>query len=136
MKNINRFLAVVTVYCISANSAPASESLLTNEDIRIRDPFIYADHHGKTYYMYAQSANRTDSNSIGVEVYAGNDLMNWTPPRPVLTLSDEAGIKSVWAPEMHHYNGKFYLFVTLTFDNTLAEAKPVEEGKWPGMHIR
>ena len=114
----------------------ASESLLKTENIRIRDPFIYADQTNKTYYMYAQSANRADSDFTGVEVYTSQDLMNWTPPRPVLTLPDNAGIKAVWAPEMHQYNGKFYLFVTLTDKETLDENKPVEEDSWPGMHIR
>jgi len=113
-----------------------AKSLLKIEDIRIRDPFIYADQDSKTYYMYAQSANRADSDLTGVEVYTSKDLINWTAPRPVLTLPDDAGIKSVWAPEMHQYNGKFYLFTTLTLRDTIPENKPVEKDNWPGMHIR
>ncbi len=114
----------------------AAGSLLKIEDIRIRDPFIYADQKSKTYFMYAQSANRAVSDFTGVEVYISKDLINWKAPRPVLTLPDNAGIKSVWAPEMHQYNGKFYLFVTLTLRDTLPENKPVEKDNWPGMHIR
>lgn len=134
MRNIILLLATILV---SFNStALASEPLLKTENIRIRDPFIYADQQSKTYYMYAQSANRANSNFIGVEVYTSKDLINWGPPQPVLKLPEDAGIKAVWAPEMHQYNGKFYLFVTLTMDETLAEEKPVENANWPELHIR
>ena len=105
-------------------------------DIRIRDPFIYADQESKTYFMYAQSANRADSDFTGVEVYSSNDLKNWTPPSPVLILPDDAGIKAVCAPEMHPYNGLYYLFVTLTYQDTLPENRPVEEDSWPSLNIR
>ena len=120
------FVALLAPFC---TEVLASEPLLKTEDIRIRDPFIYADQQSKTYYMYAQSANRAHSNFIGVEVYTSKDLMNWTPPQPVLTLPDDAGIKAVWAPEMHQYNDKFYLFVTLTMNETLPEKKACRKYK-------
>ena len=56
--------------------------------------------------------------------------------QPVLTLPDDAGIQGVWAPEMHAYNGAFYLFATLTYDQLLPEKKPVEAEDWPAMHVR
>ncbi len=126
----------IIILLATLTSSYASEPLLKTEDIRIRDPFIYADQKSKTYYMYAQAANRYGSDFIGVEVYTSRDLINWQPPQTVLALPEDAGIKAVWAPEMHQYNDKFYLFVTLTMDETLAEKKPVENINWPNMHIR
>ncbi|MCK4749608.1 MAG: hypothetical protein KAT15_21285, partial [Bacteroidales bacterium] len=64
----------IKIQCTS--NTQASESLLKTKDIRIRDPFIYADQKSKTYFMYAQAANRADSDFTGVEVYTSQDLMN------------------------------------------------------------
>ena len=131
-----KLLAVVIICCLNINLLQASESTLKTVDIRIRDPFIYADQLSKTYYMYAQSANRLGSNFVGVEVYTSKDLLNWSKPRPVLQLPDDTAILAVWAPEMHMHKGKFYLFVTLTSKNLLPVKKPVEKENWPKMHIR
>jgi beta-xylosidase len=54
----------------------------------------------------------------------------------VLTLPPEARVAMVWAPEMHAYNGAYYLFVTLTLRDTLPDAKPVDAKSWPPMHRR
>ena len=116
-------------------TAPSLAQLPT-QDIRIRDPFIYTDPATETYYIYAQAANRAGSEFTGVEVYTSKDLKTWTAPTPVLTLPDTMGIHAVWAPEMHAYNDKFYLFVTLTFKELLPIDKPVNRKSWPRMHRR
>jgi GH43 family beta-xylosidase len=121
---------------IIPNKTIKPSELLKTRDIRIRDPYIYADPKSKMYYMYAQAANRQNSGFTGVEVYTSKDLCHWHPPRTVLTLPDDAGIRAVWAPEMHTWNGRYYLFVTLTYDRTLTGKKPVELENWPAMHVR
>ncbi len=136
MRNIVSAIGVVILCAVCSGAMQASGRLLDRQDIRIRDPFIYADAKTKTYYMYAQSANRENSGFLGVEAYTSKDLINWFPPQPVLTLPDDADIQSVWAPEVHEYNGSFYLFVTLTFRRTLTAKKPVEADTWPQMHER
>ena len=94
--------------------------LLRTEEIRIRDPYIFADSATQQYYMYAQMDNRRwgrkdTAQSKGVEVYVSSDLKHWELPKPVLVLSDTSWAREkVWAPEMHSCQGKFYLFVTLT----------------------
>ena len=51
-------------------------------DIRVRDPFIFADQVSKTYYLYAQCGNRqnNDNLGLGVEVYSSKDLVTWSAP--------------------------------------------------------
>jgi GH43 family beta-xylosidase len=129
------FIGFVT-YCAGFTQDRLSGMLLKAKDIRIRDPYIYADVKSEMYYMYAQSADRKGSNFIGVEAYSGKDLVNWQPPRRVLNVPDTAGIISVWAPEMHRYKDRYYLLVTLTYKATLSEKKPVEKAEWPKMHVR
>lgn len=130
--------AVVVVFVAAACASPlsASEKLLKTADIRVRDPFIYADARTKTYYLYAQSENRDNSGYKGVEAYASKDLANWLPPQTVMSLPNDTDVMMVWAPEVHEYEGAFYLFVTLTRRTTLPEKKPVEEDRWPAMHVR
>ena len=109
---------------------------LRTEAIHVRDPFLYADPKSATYYLYAQTANRTGSGFQGVEAYASTNLTDWAAPRPVLTLPASQRVAMVWAPEMHAFGGAYYLFVTLTFHATLADAKPVDDKNWPPMHRR
>ena len=109
---------------------------IKTEDIRVRDPFIYADAKSGTYYLYVQAANRAGSDFQGVEVYTSTNLNDWTAPKPVLTLPKDTNIFMVWAPEMHAYNGAYYLFVTMTFRDTLPIEKPVTSKPWPPMHKR
>lgn len=114
---------------------------LRTEDIRIRDPYLLADQESRTYYLYAQIGNRlTEADAPkGVEVYTSKDLKTWTQPQPVLVLPDKApSWKSVWAPEVHEYQGKYYLFVTLTSEQKITDQpNPVNgEIQWKrGTHV-
>ncbi|MDO5567040.1 MAG: glycoside hydrolase family 43 protein [Planctomycetia bacterium] len=108
------------------------------ENIRIRDPYIVSDRNTQTYYMYAQFANRNVDKRNGVEVYTSKDLKKWSEPRPVLVLPKEMDIVNVWAPEVHFYQGSWYMFVTLTFDEMVATPSPAspEIKSWPPMYRR
>jgi beta-xylosidase len=80
-------------------------------DIRMRDIGVLADSTTNTYYAVS-SAGRA------VQAYTSKDLLNWTGPYIIFqTPPDFWGdidIRGIWAPEMHAYKGKYYLF--LTFD--------------------
>ncbi len=136
MRKLSGLWVAAAVWCFSGGAARADEPLLKTADIRIRDPYIYAEAQNKTYYLYAQSGKREGRGFSGVEVYASKDLVHWQPPRRVLVLPDDAGLQAVWAPEMHRYKGQYYLFVTLTYDRTLSGKKPVEDGHWPALQMR
>ncbi|MFO7937564.1 MAG: glycoside hydrolase family 43 protein [Kiritimatiellia bacterium] len=131
MRNLIYTFALLCLFVRSA-----SGDLIKTADIRIRDPYIVADAATQTYYMYAQAANRIGSGFTGVEVYTSKNLTNWNPPKPVLELPNPQKIRFVWAPEVHEYNGKYYLFVTLTYHKILPEEKPVEKKSWPPMNRR
>jgi beta-xylosidase len=127
---------LLSLSCLTAALALGQTATIKTEEIRVRDPFIYADAKSGTYYLYAQAQNRAGSGYQGVEVYTGTDLKTWNAPRPVLTLPEDSGAIMVWAPEMHAHNGAYYLFVTLTFRDTLPVAKPVDSKSWPPMYRR
>lgn len=119
-----------------------NKPMLLTEEIRIRDPYIYADPVTQKYYMYAQTGNRLAETggikSKGVDVYVSSDLKHWEQPQTVLVLPGDFWARMmVWAPEVHEYNGKYYLFVTLTSSELHKNMKkPNGRKNWPDFHKR
>ncbi len=66
------------------------------------DPMIV--HHDGKYYLYS-----TGGKSLSVRV--SDNLLTWGDPKTIFALSQTSwGVDRCWAPEVHEYNGKFYLF--------------------------
>jgi len=97
-------------------------------DFHIRDPWILADTASRTYYLYATNSDQlTGVHRAGVMVYKSRDLRNWEAPFLVFTLPDGTWAnpqENAWAPEVHAYHGKFYLFVTLHNSSKIIAAQP------------
>ena len=91
---------------------------LTLKDIYIRDPFILPMEEEGVYYMYATSSTTEDGVAYGGMVaYQSKDLKTWTGPVRVFDVPRDNFLTGVvWAPEVHPYNGKYYLFATLNSD--------------------
>lgn len=85
-------------------------------DIHIRDPFILLD--GGKYYLYGTRFNGEKGTypqeSDGTDVYISEDLESFSQPIPVFRRDDSFwGTHHFWAPEVHKYNGRYYMFVTV-----------------------
>jgi len=106
-------------------------------DLRIRDPFILADENSKTYYLYRQIANgRKDTieGVRGVEAYQSKNLKTWTGPRIVFQQPEDFWANAqVWAPEVHLFQGKYYLFVTFSANHP---SNGNSAQKTPGLPVR
>ncbi|MBR0538287.1 MAG: family 43 glycosylhydrolase [Clostridia bacterium] len=87
----------------------------TNE-INIRDPFVLLEN--GTYYLYGTRGATCWGPATGFDVYTGTDLENWSTPREVFD-SAAFGLNraSNWAPEVHRYAGKYYVFATFEQEN-------------------
>src|SRR5690625_6427092 len=55
---LQSFLFLSTIAPLFLAAQESNPSLIPTEEIRIRDPFIYADSSSRLYYMYAQIDNR------------------------------------------------------------------------------
>ncbi|MDD4514066.1 glycoside hydrolase family 43 protein [Massilibacteroides sp.] len=100
----------------ASESSDNHSNLIPLSEIYIRDPCILADKKTNTYYLYrSASAKSSEGTEIGgVEVFKSKDLKNWEGPMRVFTVPEANWINgNVWAPEVHEYNGKYYLFATL-----------------------
>ena len=81
-------------------------------DIQMRDPFVYVEN--GTYYLYGSTD--TDiwrGSGCGFTAYKGRDLENWEKIGNVFDKPETFwGTDNFWAPEMHAYKGKYYLFAS------------------------
>ena len=92
-------------------------------DLRMRDVCILADDATKTYY--AVSSTSVPNNGPAVRAYTSRDLITWEGPHIIFQTPPDfwgdAHIKGIWAPELHAYRGKYYLFLTFDTDSLLPE---------------
>lgn len=87
---------------------------LKRNEIRIRDPYILPIKETKEYYMYGTTDdNPWDGQGVGFDCYKTNDLENFIGPIPVFRPNkDFWGKTQFWAPEVHYYNNKYYMFAS------------------------
>ena len=122
-------LAVMAIAAVGALYAQ-SEAKQELKDIFIRDPYILPVEKDNIYYMYATSTTiGADGEKIGgVKVYKSKDLQHWSDPVQVCVIPESNWSRGVvWAPEVHLFQGKYYLFATI---NSGVEWK-AEKKDWP-----
>lgn len=96
------------------------EIVMRLTDINIRDPFILT--FNDKYYMYGTRATNTWEREkythCGFDVYVSTDLESWEGPKSVFEKYDGFwGEFQYWAPEVHYYNGRFYMLASFTGHN-------------------
>ncbi len=85
--------------------------MYNTDQIWIRDPYIVV--YGDEYYMYKSYDN-------SIVVHKSKNLKTWEEATVVYTLSEDSwGYKDLWAPEVHLYKGKYYMFLSLLGKNGL-----------------
>jgi len=110
-------MAIATSVVVQADS---SEIPKTNQltDIRMRDPFVLTDPATRLYYLVGSSGQ-------GVRVFTSKDLATWVGPQMIFStptnLWNDIPITGIWAPEMHAFKGKYYLFLTFNTNTRLPE---------------
>ena len=90
-------------------------------DERLRDSCVWVDQATQTYYLV--SAGRRGPNGRATVVqYNSKDLVTWNGPRVIFEIPEGFwSNRGIWAPELHQYKDKFYLFATFDSDHKLAE---------------
>jgi len=133
-KAILHALAAMVLYGAAPAEVHAQESM-SLADIYIRDPFILADKASDTYYLYRSSDSISADGRRwgGVEVFKSKDLKNWTGPKTVCRIPERNWTTGqIWAPEVHEYNGRYYIFATLNSSLHWRKSRP----DWPDYILR
>ena len=98
-KKILFFLSVIASVCVHAQNK-----------ISVHDPVIIQQ--DSLFYVFATGR--------GITEWASTDLKNWTKQKPVFDTLPWAvdavqGFKNyVWAPDISWYNGKYYLYYSIS----------------------
>lgn len=84
---------------------------MERKDIHIRDPFVLV--HGGKYYLYGTRGRTAWGDASGFDVFVSDDLVNFS--EPIECFRDDGSFwakKHYWAPEVHEYQGAFYMFAS------------------------
>ncbi len=130
-------LALLTLCAVSSLLGDTVKPAVTHiKDLCIHDPQILADKATQTYYIYGQYSPKRNwlppiSKHGGVLTYSSKDLIHWEGPRMVFEVPEDFWcdkFDAPWAPEVHAYRDKYYLFVTFNDWTTTLEKR---EGRPP-----
>jgi len=132
---------MVSVLLATANAAPAAaqdevgaitaEAPLLLPQMQLHDPWIVADAESGTYYLFTRNeAAMSGDPRLGTMVYTSRDLRHWTRPKLVFALPESGTWAKAgsWAPEVHEWRGKYYLFTTF---HDAEAALPAEGNRRP-----
>ncbi len=114
-------LAGVLLFSAAGSLFGQSEiSTVRLEDVRMRDACVLPCEETETYYMVSSASGSR------VRAYTSKDLIEWEGPHIIYETPDEmwgtdVDIRGIWAPELHKYQGKYYLFLTFNTNHELPE---------------
>ena len=95
-----------------------SNEIVHLSEIRMRDVYILPDTATRTYYMIGMGWN-------SVRSYTSKDLKTWQGPKTIFRTPEniwgDIRVVGIWAPELHCYKGKYYLFLTFNTRNEFPE---------------
>ena len=88
-----------------------SQTIELEGDIRqVHDPSIIKD--GDTFYVFSTRA--------GIAIRCSKDLVHWRlcgdvfAHLPEWAVKDVSGLRGLWAPDVSYFNGKFYLYYSVS----------------------
>lgn len=83
-------------------------------EIQMRDPFVLRHDPEGRYYLYGSTdPDIWKGKGIGFDVYCSRDLEHWEGPYPAFRPdADFWSDRNYWAPEVHAYRGRYYMFAT------------------------
>ena len=81
--------------------------------IRVRDPYIVPIKETGKYYLFGTTDTDPWNAGEGFLVYESEDLEHWSEPKwAFLPPEGFWANQNFWAPEVHHFNGYWYIFAS------------------------
>ena len=104
-------------YTLLTGMGGGEVQIIPFDSLVVTDPFILADEATHTYYMTGSGGTLWKSPDLhtweGPFSYIEIDTTSWMGPDPL-----------IWAPELHHYKGKYYCFTTFTNSSIVVDTVP------------
>jgi beta-xylosidase len=127
MKRACAVLGLAMMLACGAMQAQAGDATtLTLPNMPLHDPWMLANEADKMYYLYTSNVPAMSGvQGPGTMVYRSKDLKHWEKPVAVFSTAEmHWAQKGAWAPEVHRWKGKYYLFTTVHDDT-----KPLPPGR-------
>jgi arabinan endo-1,5-alpha-L-arabinosidase len=88
-------------------------------DIQLRDPFVLTDTDAGRYVLFGTTdADPWVGPAVGFDCYESTDLEQWRGPKAAFRPPPGFWSRSqYWAPEVHRYGDRWYLFATFGSDD-------------------
>lgn len=83
---------------------------MKREDIRIRDPFVFTENN--KYYLLGTTGNDPWGKGSDLTLYVSYDLQTFEKVCVLVSDGSLDSYSNIWAPELHKYNGNYYLIVS------------------------
>ncbi|MEN6356041.1 MAG: glycoside hydrolase family 43 protein [Armatimonadota bacterium] len=88
---------------------------VASSEFQVRDPFVLPVPEERRYYLYGTMLTK-EERTIGA--YFSIELKHWTGPVVIFRTDGKFWAdKDYWAPEVHKYQGKYYMFASFKSDN-------------------
>lgn len=89
------------------------------DEIHLRDPYVWTENGEGRYYLYGTMGTTAwDGQAIGFDAYSSRNLIDWEGPFPVFRPPEDFWAdRHYWAPEVHLYQGKYYMFASFKAEN-------------------
>jgi hypothetical protein len=126
-------VVLLLITAVGSSAAPADAGAPAAASLRLaafraRDACILPDPASRSYAMVFSVAQRGPHGRPAVAICTSPDLENWTAPETLWEIpADFWAQKGIWAPELHVYRGKYYLFLTFDTDDRF----PEQWRNWP-----
>jgi arabinan endo-1,5-alpha-L-arabinosidase len=100
---------------------PAVHTVRLTEE-RLRDSCVWPDESTRTYYLVSSSGRHGPNHRAAVVAFTSKDLETWEGPHVIFEVPENFWAnRGIWAPELHSYQNKFYLFLTFNTDDPFPE---------------
>jgi beta-xylosidase len=110
---------------------------MRSQEINIRDPFIVPVRDDGRYYLFGTTDKTCwGGPATGFDAYCSRDLINWEGPVPV--FRPPVGFwanTQFWAPEVHAYNGRYYMFASFKADGVCRGTQILVSDKILGPYV-
>lgn len=107
--------------------------MISVKDLKIRDPFIFFEN--GIYYLYSSGTGADGVTPVFV-CRKSADLETFGEPEIVFEPHSKFwATKNYWAPELHKYNGKYYLFVSLKSETRTRGTQILVSGRPDGKFV-
>lgn len=130
-------LAASAAAQVPATRPTTAPAVMRLPEMPLHDPWIVANAADRTYYLYTTNVpSLTGVADAGTMAYTSTDLKEWRRPQAVFTVPKDGWADlhaRPWAPEVHVYRGRYYLFTTL---HNAAKTITPRPDAWIGTSMR